>query len=57
MGFAGWLIAIGGLLVVMYATSHVVARLPASPALVYFVISLAASQGVRVLQRRTAIIR
>src|SRR5689334_933593 len=41
MGFAGWLIAIGGLLVAMYATSHVVARVPASPALVYFVIGLA----------------
>ena len=41
MGFAGWLVAIGGLLIVMYATSHVVARLPASPALIYFTIGIA----------------
>jgi len=42
MGFAGWLIAIGALLIVMYATSHIVARLPASPALIYFAIGIAA---------------
>jgi len=41
MGFAGWLIAIGGLLVAMYATSHIVARLPVSPALLYFAVGLA----------------
>jgi len=37
---AGWLIAVGILLVAMHATSHVVARLPASPALVYFLVGL-----------------
>src|SRR3954465_4265831 len=41
MGFAGWVVAIGALLIVMYATSHIVARLPASPALVYFTIGIA----------------
>ena len=41
MDFAGWLVAVGVLLVAIYATSHVVARMPASPALVYFVIGMA----------------
>ena len=41
MEFAGWLIAIGVLLVAIHATSHVVARVPASPALVYFVVGMA----------------
>ena len=40
MEFAGWLIAIGVLLVAIHATSHVVARVPASPALVYFVVGM-----------------
>jgi NhaP-type Na+/H+ or K+/H+ antiporter len=41
MGNAGWLLAVGIMLVAIYATSHVVARLPASPALVYLVIGMA----------------
>jgi len=41
MDYAGWLVAIGILLVAIYATSHVVARMPASPALVYLVIGMA----------------
>lgn len=41
MEFAGWLIAIGVLLVAIHASSHVVARVPASPAIVYFVLGMA----------------
>lgn len=41
MGYAGWLVAVGVLLVAIYATSHLVARMPASPALVYLVIGMA----------------
>jgi sodium/hydrogen antiporter len=41
MDFAGWLVAVGAMLVVIWATSHVVARMPASPALVYLVIGMA----------------
>jgi NhaP-type Na+/H+ or K+/H+ antiporter len=41
MDYAGWLVAVGIMLVVLYATSHVVARMPASPALVYLVIGMA----------------
>jgi sodium/hydrogen antiporter len=41
MDYAGWLVAVGIMLVAIYATSHVVARLPASPALVYLVIGVA----------------
>ena len=41
MDYAGWLVAVGIMLVAIYATSHVVARMPASPALVYLVIGMA----------------
>ena len=41
MDYAGWLVAVGVMLVAIYATSHVVARMPASPALVYLVIGMA----------------
>ena len=41
MDYAGWLVAVGVMLVVIWATSHVVARMPASPALVYLVIGMA----------------
>ena len=41
MDYAGWLVAVGIMLVAIYATSHVVARVPASPALVYLVIGMA----------------
>jgi NhaP-type Na+/H+ or K+/H+ antiporter len=41
MGYAGWLVAIGILLVAIYATGHLVARMPASPALIYLVIGMA----------------
>ncbi|MFO1304005.1 MAG: cation:proton antiporter [Burkholderiales bacterium] len=41
MDYAGWLVAVGAMLVAIYATSHVVARMPASPALVYLVIGMA----------------
>jgi NhaP-type Na+/H+ or K+/H+ antiporter len=40
MDFAGWAVALGIMLVAIYATSHVVARMPASPALVYLVIGM-----------------
>ena len=41
MEFSGWLIAIGVLLVVIHASSNVVARLPLSPAIVYFLFGMA----------------
>jgi NhaP-type Na+/H+ or K+/H+ antiporter len=41
MDFSIWLIAIGLLLVVIHASSHVVARLPLSPAIVYFLFGMA----------------
>jgi NhaP-type Na+/H+ or K+/H+ antiporter len=41
MEFSLWLIAIGLLLVVIHASSHVVARLPLSPAIVYFLFGMA----------------
>jgi Kef-type K+ transport system membrane component KefB len=41
MDFSLWLIAIGVLLVVIHASSHVVARLPLSPAIVYFLFGMA----------------
>jgi len=41
MDYAAWLVAVGIMLVVIWATSHVVARMPASPALVYLVIGMA----------------
>jgi NhaP-type Na+/H+ or K+/H+ antiporter len=41
MDYAGWLVAVGIMLVAISATSHVVARMPASPALVYLVIGMA----------------
>jgi len=41
MQYAGWLVAVGTMLVALYATSHVVARVPASPALVSLVIGMA----------------
>jgi sodium/hydrogen antiporter len=41
MDFSIWLIAIGVLLVVIHASSHVVARLPLSPAIVYFLFGMA----------------
>lgn len=41
MEFSGWLIAIGLLLVVIHASSNVVARLPLSPAIVYFLFGMA----------------
>lgn len=40
MDFAVWLIAIGVLLIGIHASSHVVARLPASPALIYLVVGM-----------------
>ena len=41
MDFSIWMIAIGLLLVVIHASSHVVARLPLSPAIVYFLFGMA----------------
>lgn len=41
MDFSVWLIAIGALLVVIHASSNVVARLPLSPAIVYFLFGMA----------------
>ena len=41
MDYAGWLVATGAMLVTIYATSHVVARMPASPALLYLLIGMA----------------
>jgi len=41
MEFSAWLIAIGLLLVVIHASSNVVARLPLSPAIVYFLFGVA----------------
>ena len=41
MEFSAWLIAIGLLLVVIHASSNVVARLPLSPAIVYFLFGMA----------------
>ena len=41
MGYAGWLVAIGILLVAVYATGYLVARMPASPALIYLVVGMA----------------
>jgi NhaP-type Na+/H+ or K+/H+ antiporter len=40
MQFAGWLIAIGALLIAIHVTSPLVARLPISPAIVYFVVGI-----------------
>ena len=41
MELSVWLIAIGVLLVVIHASSHVVARLPLSPAILYFLFGMA----------------
>ena len=38
MEFSVWLIAIGGLLLVVHASNHLVARLPLSPAVLYFLV-------------------
>lgn len=40
MDYAGWLVAVGVMLVAIYATSHLVARMPASPALLYLAIGV-----------------
>lgn len=51
MEFSAWLIGIGLLLVVMHATSHVVARLPLSPAILYFLCGIALGpRGLDLLQ-------
>lgn len=41
MEFPAWMIAIGALLVVIHMSSHLVARLPLSPAILYFVCGMA----------------
>ena len=41
MEFSTWMIAIGMLLVAIHASSHVVARLPLSPAVLYFLCGMA----------------
>src|SRR3954452_6282997 len=51
MEISAWLIAFGALLVVMHASSHMVARLPLSPAIVYFLCGVAlGSSGLDLLR-------